>query len=99
MNTVTESFRMAQVMDRRAFLGGLAALPLVGGMVGRAEGAQDAPMDGLIERVRVVRGDVRNQQTVERAIGEYEVATVLHLAAQTTVGVANRNPTPRMVVM
>jgi CDP-glucose 4,6-dehydratase len=46
----------------------------------------------LIDRVRVVRGDVRNQQTIERALGEYEIATVLHLAAQTTVQVANRNP-------
>jgi CDP-glucose 4,6-dehydratase len=47
---------------------------------------------GLIDRVRVVRGDVRDQETLERALGEYEIATVLHLAAQTTVGVANRNP-------
>ena len=46
----------------------------------------------LIERVRVVRGDVRDQVVLERILGEYEVATVLHLAAQTTVGVANRNP-------
>jgi CDP-glucose 4,6-dehydratase len=47
---------------------------------------------GLIDQVRVVRGDVRSQATLERALGEYEVATVFHLAAQTTVGVANRNP-------
>jgi len=47
---------------------------------------------GLIERVTVVRGDVRDQKTMERALGEYEIVTVLHLAAQTTVGVANRNP-------
>jgi len=47
---------------------------------------------GLIDRVRVVRGDVREQETLERALGEYEIATVLHLAAQTIVGVANRNP-------
>jgi CDP-glucose 4,6-dehydratase len=47
---------------------------------------------GLIEHIRVVRGDVRDQRTIERALGEYEVATVFHLAAQTTVGVANRNP-------
>jgi CDP-glucose 4,6-dehydratase len=46
----------------------------------------------LIERVKVVRGDVRDQEAVERALGEYEIATVLHLAAQATVGVANRNP-------
>jgi CDP-glucose 4,6-dehydratase len=47
---------------------------------------------GLLERVRVVRGDVRDQETMERALGEYEIATVLHLAAQAIVGVANRNP-------
>ena len=35
---------------------------------------------------------MRDQETLERALGEYEIATVLHLAAQTTVGVANRNP-------
>jgi CDP-glucose 4,6-dehydratase len=46
----------------------------------------------LIDRVRVVRGDVRDQETIERALGEYEVSTVFHLAAQTIVGVANRNP-------
>jgi len=47
---------------------------------------------GMIARVRVVHGDVRDQETMERALGEYEIATVLHLAAQTIVGVANRNP-------
>ena len=47
---------------------------------------------GLLDRVRVVRADVRDQEAMERALGEYEIATVFHLAAQTTVGVANRNP-------
>jgi CDP-glucose 4,6-dehydratase len=47
---------------------------------------------GLIDQVRVVRGDVRDQEALERALGEYEIATVFHLAAQTIVGVANRNP-------
>ncbi len=47
---------------------------------------------GLMERVRVVRGDIRNQARLERVLGEYEVVTVFHLAAQTIVGVANRNP-------
>lgn len=46
----------------------------------------------LIEQVRVVRGDIRDQEILERALGEYEIVTVMHLAAQTTVGVANRNP-------
>lgn len=44
------------------------------------------------DRVRVVHGDVRDLGTVERAIGEYEINTVFHLAAQTIVGIANRNP-------
>ena len=47
---------------------------------------------GAIARAKVVRGDVRNQALLERALGEYEIATVLHLAAQTIVTVANRNP-------
>jgi CDP-glucose 4,6-dehydratase len=47
---------------------------------------------GLIERVKVVRGDVCDQAMLERALGEYEVNTVFHLAAQTIVGIANRNP-------
>lgn len=46
----------------------------------------------LIERVRVVRGDVRDQALLERTIGEYEIDTVIHLAAQTIVTIANRNP-------
>lgn len=47
---------------------------------------------GLLKRVKVVRGDVRDQALLERVLGEYEVTTVFHLAAQTTVPVANRNP-------
>ena len=43
-------------------------------------------------RVKVVRGDMRDRELVERAIGEYEIDTVFHLAAQTIVGIANRNP-------
>lgn len=46
----------------------------------------------LIEQVKVVRGDVREQATMERLLGEYEIDTVIHLAAQTIVGIANRNP-------
>ena len=47
---------------------------------------------GSIERIKVVRGDVTEQATLERALGEYEIDTVIHLAAQTLVGIANRNP-------
>jgi len=46
----------------------------------------------LIEQVKVVRGDICDQALLERLLGEYEIETVFHLAAQTIVGVANRNP-------
>jgi len=45
-----------------------------------------------LENVNVVRGDVTDRDVVERALGEYEVQTVFHLAAQTIVSIANRNP-------
>jgi CDP-glucose 4,6-dehydratase len=91
--------------DRSVLVTG--ATGLVGGWVIRQLLAADADLvcivrdwvprselvaSGLLDRIRVVRGDIRDQETIERALGEYEVATVLHLAAQTTVGVANRNP-------
>jgi len=45
-----------------------------------------------LSKVTVVRGDVTDQTLQERALNEYEVQTVIHLAAQTIVGIANRNP-------
>src|ERR1044072_4561244 len=45
-----------------------------------------------IHRVRIVRGDICDQSLVERVLGEYEIDTAMHLAAQAIVGVANRNP-------
>lgn len=47
---------------------------------------------GAVERVRVVRGDVCDRDLLERVLGEREIEVVVHLAAQTIVGVANRNP-------
>jgi CDP-glucose 4,6-dehydratase len=47
---------------------------------------------GLVDRVKTVRGDVRDQRFLERVLGEYEIDTVMHLAAQTIVPIANRNP-------
>jgi CDP-glucose 4,6-dehydratase len=46
----------------------------------------------LATQVTVVRGDVRDQALLERVLGEYEIDTVMHLAAQTIVPIANRNP-------
>lgn len=46
----------------------------------------------LLEQVKVVRGDLQDQALIERVLGEYEIDTVFHLAAQTIVGIANLNP-------
>lgn len=73
---------------RRLLDAGADVVCLVRDWVPQSELAQS----GLIERVKVVRGDVREQATLERALGEYEIDTVIHLAAQTIVGIANRNP-------
>ena len=47
---------------------------------------------GLLEKVKIVRGDLRDQPLLERILGEYEIDAVFHLAAQTIVGIANNNP-------
>ena len=47
---------------------------------------------GELQAVTTVRGDVTDQALLERILGEYEIETVIHLAAQTIVGIANRNP-------
>ncbi len=44
------------------------------------------------DNINIVRGAVEDLSTLERAINEYEIDTVFHLAAQTIVGVANREP-------
>jgi CDP-glucose 4,6-dehydratase len=47
---------------------------------------------GLFDRMDVVRGSVEDYPLVERSLLEYEVQTVIHLAAQTIVGTADRGP-------
>lgn len=91
--------------DRRVFLTG--ATGLVGGWLVRAlldRGADvialvrdwvpesDLIGGGQLDRVTVVRGDVCDHPLLERALGEYEIATVIHLAAQPIVPIASRNP-------
>lgn len=44
------------------------------------------------EKIDVVRGDLADYALLERALNEYEVDAVFHLAAQTIVGTANRCP-------
>jgi CDP-glucose 4,6-dehydratase len=52
----------------------------------------EAVRSGTLEHVKVVRGDVCDRDLLERTLGEYEINTVFHLAAQAIVGIANRNP-------
>jgi CDP-glucose 4,6-dehydratase len=48
--------------------------------------------EGVIDRIDVVWGDVTDYLCVERALAEFEIECVFHLAAQTIVGIANRSP-------
>ena len=47
---------------------------------------------GCWERINLVRGEVEDYPLLERALNEYEIDTVFHLAAQTIVSIANRCP-------
>jgi CDP-glucose 4,6-dehydratase len=91
--------------DRSVFVTG--ATGLLGGWLTRHLLDQGASVTALVrdhvpqsefvrckmtDRVNVVRGDLSKPQMLERVLGEYEVETVFHLAAQTIVGIANRNP-------
>jgi CDP-glucose 4,6-dehydratase len=47
---------------------------------------------GLQPQLEIVHGDICTEGLVARALSEYEVDTVFHLAAQTLVPTANRSP-------
>jgi CDP-glucose 4,6-dehydratase len=47
---------------------------------------------GLLDKLYVVSGDVNDYPLMERALAEYEIDTIFHLAAQTIVTIANRAP-------
>ena len=91
--------------DRAVFITG--ATGLVGGWLTKHLLEQGASVTALVrdwvpasefvrqrlaERVNVVRGGLSSPTLLERVLGEYEIEVVFHLAAQTIVGIANRNP-------
>jgi len=47
---------------------------------------------GFNNKINTVRGDLNDYFLLERILNEYEIDTVFHLAAQTIVTIANRNP-------
>lgn len=54
--------------------------------------ASTLEMLGLDHSVSTIHGDICAEGLIERALNEYEVRGVFHLAAQTLVGTANRSP-------
>lgn len=91
--------------DRRVFVTGCTGL--VGSWTVRALLARGAHVVGLVRdqvrgselvrgnlqsQIDLVHGCVEDEPFLERALGEYEIQTVIHLAAQTIVGIANRSP-------
>jgi CDP-glucose 4,6-dehydratase len=62
----------------------------------RRDKVRESPLvlDGLEQHVVVVDGDICDAALMDRAVGEYEVDTLFHLAAQTIVPTANRSPAP-----
>lgn len=79
---------MGSCLIRRLSDAGASITCLVRDWVPKSESNQA----GLLSAANVVRGDVRDQALLERCLAEYEIVTVIHLAAQTIVGIANRNP-------
>ena len=47
---------------------------------------------GFNNKITMVRGEVEDYCLLERTLNEYEIDAVFHLAAQTIVTIANRNP-------
>ena len=45
-----------------------------------------------LSRVRIVRGDIRDQAQLESILHEHSIATLFHCAAQAIVGIANADP-------
>lgn len=49
-------------------------------------------LDGTVDKLTSIRGELENYSVLERSLNEYEIDTVFHLGAQTIVGAANRSP-------
>ncbi len=47
---------------------------------------------GCLDKMNIVYGDVEDYELIERALNEYDIDCIFHLAAQSQVGAANRSP-------
>jgi CDP-glucose 4,6-dehydratase len=71
------------LLDRGAHVVGLVRDQVAGSELARS---------GLLARIDTVSGCVEDEHLMERALAEYEIQTVFHLAAQTIVGIATKSP-------
>ncbi len=107
MNEVTDrmNYRQSFWRDRPVFVTG--ATGLVGGWIVKELLRHEADVVCLVRdwvpdsefirsetsnKLKVVRGNLCDPGLIERILGEYEIQTVFHLAAQTIVGIANQAP-------
>jgi CDP-glucose 4,6-dehydratase len=92
------SGRCALVTGIGGFVGSQLAAELlergasVVGVLRDSSGLRQLEAVGIAGRIEIVRGSITDPGLVLRALNEYEVDTVFHLAAQALVGVANRSP-------
>jgi CDP-glucose 4,6-dehydratase len=90
--------RTALVTGATGFVGAHVAKMLVGKgaqvvcLQRDAVRANSLDLFDLRNRVTVINGSVEDFALMERAINEYEIEAVFHLAAQALVGPANRSP-------
>lgn len=90
--------RSVLVTGASGFLGGWLCEALLAGGARVIALVRDEPrpsgleLMGLAGRVTRVNGAVEDGAACERALADYEVSVVFHLAAQTLVGVAQRSP-------
>jgi CDP-glucose 4,6-dehydratase len=62
------------------------------GLVRDSVAGSELHRGGLSQRIDVVTGPVESEPLLRRTMAEYEIQTVLHLAAQTIVGIASKSP-------
>src|SRR6266513_2770372 len=77
------SWTVRALLERGAHVVGLVRDHVAGSELRRS---------GLYECIDLVHGCVEDEPLLERALAEYEIQTVMHLAAQPIVGIANRSP-------
>src|SRR5262249_34946443 len=80
---VVGSWTVRALLDRGAHVVGLVRDQVAGSELVRS---------WMDQRMAIVHGCIENQPLLARTLAEYEIQTVIHLAAQTIVGIANRSP-------